>query len=241
MTTATKNPDPTGARPGGQRGARKGASLVDRAYQEIKRRILGNFYPPNLQVLEQDLAQQLGMSRTPVREAMIRLEREGLIEILPRRGMRVVPISPDDMHDIYEVLTCLEAQAAERLAERKPSKSDIAPMIAAHEDMEAALAEGDLESWAEADERFHRALLELSGNRRLSTMAFTVFDQVHRARMITLRMRPPPHQSNEDHRALIDAVLKGDGRKAYEVHHQHRYRAMLLLTDILARYNLQEL
>ena len=183
----------------------------------------------------------LGMSRTPVREAMIRLEREGLIEILPRRGMRVVPISPGDMRDIYEVLTCLEARAAERLAEQKPSRAELAPMIAAQEDMERALAGGDLDAWAEADERFHRLLLELSGNRRLCNMALTVFDQVHRARMITLRMRPPPRQSNEDHRALIDAVLAGDGRKAYQVHHRHRTRAMRLLTDILARYNLQEL
>ena len=69
-------------------------SLVDQAYREIKQRLMGNLYPPNLQILEQDLAVQLGMSRTPVREALIRLEREGLVEIIPRRGMRVVPISP---------------------------------------------------------------------------------------------------------------------------------------------------
>lgn len=216
-------------------------SLVERAYGEIKRRILGNFYPPNLQVLEQDLALQLGVSRTPVREALIRLEREGLVEILPRRGMRVVPVAPDDMREIYEVLTCLESWAVKHLAERRPSEAEAAPLTAAVEDMDRALDAGDLETWAEADERFHRLLLELSGNRRLAAMALTVFDQVHRARMVTLRMRPPPRESNKDHRAVVDAILAGDGPRAYEIHYRHRNRAMLLLIEILERYKLSQL
>ena len=219
----------------------KGPSLVDRAYREIKRRILDNFYKANLQVLEQDLALQLGMSRTPVREAVIRLEKEGLVEVLPRRGVRVLPISPDDMREIYEVLNCLEAQAAQRLAERKPSRTDVAPLIEAVEDMERSLDAGDLDAWANADDRFHRGLLELSGNKRLAAMALTVFDQAHRVRMTTLRMRPPPQQSNEDHRALLDAILAGDGPRAHQVHYQHRHRAMLMLLEILERYDLQEL
>ncbi|MCG8595221.1 MAG: GntR family transcriptional regulator [Kiloniellales bacterium] len=217
------------------------ASLVDRAYREIKSRIMGNRYPPSLQVLEQDLALQLGMSRTPVREALIRLEKEGLVEILPRRGMRVVPIAPEDMRDIYEVLTCLEARAAERLAERRPPKAELVPLIAAVELMETSLDQDDLDTWAQADEDFHRLLLELCGNRRLATMAMTVFDLVHRARMVTLRMRPLPKKSSRDHRALIEAILAGESRRAYELHYQHRHQAMRLLTEILKRYNLQEL
>lgn len=216
-------------------------SLVDRAYGEIKRRILGNFYPPNLQVLEQDLAHQLGVSRTPVREALIRLEREGLVEILPRRGMRVVPISPADMREIYEVLTCLESWAAGALAERRPSEAEIRPLAEAVEEMELALSEGSLDAWAEADERFHRLLLELAGNGRLTRMALTVFDQVHRARMATLRMRPLPLRSNKDHRAVVEAILAGDSRLAYDLHRRHREDAMALLTEILARYDLSEL
>lgn len=228
------------AQPGAPPRAQR-ASLVDQAYREIKQRIMNNSYRPNLQVLEQDLALQLGMSRTPVREALIRLEKEGLVEILPRRGMRVVPISPEDMREIYEVLTCLEARAAERLAERKPSPEELAPLIEAVERMEVALKASDLEAWAEADEKFHRLLLDLCGNRRLATMAMAVFDQVHRARMVTLHMRPLPRGSSRDHRAVIDAILKGDNTKAYEVHHRHRYQAMELLTEILKRADLQEL
>lgn len=216
-------------------------SLVERAYDEIKRRIMENHYPPGLQMLEQDLARTLNMSRTPVREALIRVEKEGLVEILPRRGMRVVPISVKDMREIYEVLTCLESRAAERLAARKPSEDEIAPLEAAVENMDRALAEGDLDAWAAADEHFHRTLLDLCGNRRLAGMAFTVFDQVHRVRMVTLRMRPIPYQSSLDHRAVIEAIRAGDGLTAYNVHRRHRQQAMELLTRILERNKLSEL
>ena len=210
------------------------------AYGEIKRRIMGNIFPPGLQVLEQDLAAQLGMSRTPVREALIRLEKEGLVEITPRRGMRVVPIAPDDMAEIYEVLTCLEARAAERLAETQPSEERLAPLIQAVDDMDAALeAPTDLEAWAAADERFHRLLLELSGNRRLTGMALTVFDLAHRARMVTQRMRPLPRKSSEDHRAVLDAILAGDAKRAAKAHREHREKAMKLLIGILERYKLE--
>ena len=213
-------------------------SRTELAYGEIKQRILGNIYPPGLQVLEQDLAAQLGMSRTPVREALIRLEKEGLVEITPRRGMRVVPIAPDDMAEIYDVLTCLEARAAQRLAESHPSRDDIAPLIRAVDEMDRALERHELDAWAEADEHFHRLLLEMSGNRRLAKMAFTVFDQVHRARMVTLRMRPLPKQSSKDHRRVLDAILAGDAEGAYEAHYKHRQDAMKLLIGILERYNL---
>ena len=176
-----------------------------------------------------------------MREAVIRLEKEGLVEILPRRGMRVLPISPDDMRDVYEILTALEPRAAQRLAERRPSRDELAPLLAALAEMEAALERGDLEAWAAGDERFHRCLLELCGNRRLAAMALAVFDQVHRARMVTLHMRPPPRQSNQDHRRLVEAILAGDGAAAYEIHREHRQSAMVMLTQILERHKLSEL
>jgi DNA-binding GntR family transcriptional regulator len=216
-------------------------SLVERAYAEIKRRIMRNLFRPGFQILEQDLAKTLNMSRTPVREALIRLEEEGLVEILPRRGMRVVPIAVGDMREIYEVLTCLESRAAERLAARKPSDPEIAPLEEAVGSMDRALADGDLDTWAKADDLFHRTLLELCGNRRLASMAFAVSDQVHRVRRVTLHMRPTPGQSNIDHRAVVEAIRAGDSRTAHDVHYRHRQEAMELLTRILERHELTEL
>ncbi|MGL6180774.1 MAG: GntR family transcriptional regulator, partial [Aestuariivirga sp.] len=88
-------------------------SSAERAYRALKDLILGNQLPAGSQLLEQEAAQRLGMSRTPVREAMIRLEQDGVVEIRPRHGMRVLPVSSRDMREIYEVLTALESAAAE--------------------------------------------------------------------------------------------------------------------------------
>lgn len=169
--------------------------LVEHAYREIKRCILGNVFKPNRRILEQDLAQRLGMNRTPVREAVIRLEKEVLVEVMPRRGMRILPVSPDDMREIHDVLACLEARAAQRLAERHPSAAEIAPPTEALDAMIAGLDADDLTAWAAADDR----------------------------------------------RAVLDAILAGDGRRAHDLHFQHRHDAMPRLTEILKRHNPREL
>src|ERR1044071_5104736 len=85
-------------------------SLKSSVYEALRRRILDNVWPPGHQALEQAIALELGVSRTPVREALIRLEREGLVQVIPRHGMRVLPMSAADMREIYEVLSALEGQ-----------------------------------------------------------------------------------------------------------------------------------
>ncbi len=216
-------------------------SLVEMAYEQVKRRILDNQYHPGYQALEQEVAEDLGMSRTPVREALIRLKHEGLVELIPRRGMRVVPIVADDMKEIYEVLTSLESMAAELLARSRPDARTLEPMVSATRDMETALTEDDLDAWAEADERFHRALIDLCGNRRLAHMANTVRDQGHRARMVTLRLREKPAASADEHHQLLKAIEAGDWQAARDVHYHHRKRASTELTDILEKYRLPQL
>lgn len=217
--------------------------LAEEAYRRLKERILNNELPPGFQALEQELAAQLGMSRTPLREAVVRLAEDGLVELLPRRGMRVLPVSPDDMREIYELLGCLEATAAELLAsQRLPADAPVLQELGAAIDaMDRTLASDDLDGWAVADERFHAALLDGCGNRRLARMAFAVGDQSHRARMVTLRLRPKPVRSNADHRAVLDAIRAHDAGTAREVHRQHRLTGMHTLLGILETYRLNRL
>ena len=98
------------AAPRSGKGGRE--SFAERAYRELKRRILDNRLTVGTQYMEQEVAELLSMSRTPTREALIRLANEGLVEIRPRHGMRIKPISLRDMREIYEVITALEASAA---------------------------------------------------------------------------------------------------------------------------------
>ena len=216
-------------------------TLADKVYAELRNRILQNAYQPGFQMLEQEVASELGASRTPVREALVRLEHEGLVELIPRRGFRVVPVVASDMKEIYEVLTSLETMASELLARRSATDEEIAPMVEATDDMERALENDDLSAWAEADERYHRSLIELCGNQRLINMALTVRDQGHRARLVTLRLRPTPHASTQEHRDVLDAIRNGDWKKAREQHYHHRMRANEELTEILDKYQLTQL
>jgi DNA-binding GntR family transcriptional regulator len=216
-------------------------SMVDAAYQQIRRRILDNVWPPGYQALEQELALALGMSRTPVREAMIRLRNEGLVEIVPRHGMRVLSVSPADMHEIYQVLTALECMAAELLARRKPGDDELKPLVAATRAMDKALKADDLDAWAAADERFHAHLVELCGNRQLQATVLNYWDRAHRARMFTLRLRPKPVNSTREHMKMVERLRAGDPAGAAEVTRAHRERASRELVAIFERYKLAQM
>ncbi len=216
-------------------------SLVDLAYRTIRRRILDNIYPPGQQALEQTLAMELGISRTPLREALMRLQEEGLVEVVPRHGMRVLPVSPTDMGEIYFVLTVLESAAAELLAQRRPSDSELKPLVDASRDMARALKADDLDAWAAADERFHQGLVELTGNQTLIDAVSRLGDRAHRARMFTLRLRPKPVNSTQEHMALLERIRAGDARGAVEVNRAHRQRASRELLGIFERYRLHQL
>jgi DNA-binding GntR family transcriptional regulator len=215
--------------------------LVEQAYQEIRARILDNLWSPGYQALEQEVALALGMSRTPVHEALMRLQQEGLVEVAPRRGMRVLPVSPTDMREIYEILTALECMAAEILGKRKPSSEELRPLVEATQAMEAALGRDDLDAWARADETFHQALVKLAGNKMLLDAVMGYWDRAHRARMFTLRLRPKPVNSTQEHMQLVDMLAAGDGAGAALVNRAHRERASRELLAIFERYRLQQL
>lgn len=219
------------------------ASLVEGAYDALKSAIRDNVFPPGYQGSEQEIATQLRMSRTPVHEALIRLQEEGLVRVLPRRGVLVCAISPDDMREIYEVIVALEGASAELIAAMPPERREpIAEELAAvNAAMEAALAGEKLVAWAEADGRFHQLLVERSGNRRLARMFHTIMDQSHRARMLTLRLRPKPALSVRDHAAIVKAIREGDATAARDQTKAHRLRARDQLLPLLRQLGMTHL
>lgn len=242
--SALRKPKPAATRSAAVRpiaSARPHGSRVEEAYAAVRQRILDNVYPPGYQALESALAAELSLSRTPVREALIRLANEGLVEVIPRHGMRVLPLLPSDMREIYVVLTALESAAAEILAGRRPSAAELKPLEEATADMTRALKADDLDAWAAADERFHQGLVELTGNRTLVDSVQRVADRAHRARMFTLRLRPKPVRSTQEHRALLDRIRAGDAAGAVTVYRAHRERASHELITLFERYRLSHL
>jgi DNA-binding GntR family transcriptional regulator len=215
--------------------------IAEQAYLELKRRIMENELSAGDQLMEGEVAEMLNISRTPAREAMVKLEAEGLVEVRPRHGMKVKAISASDMEEIYAVLTGLESTAAWQAAKGPRKPEDIQKLRDCVRQMDDSLMQKDLKSWAEADKAFHRQLVAMSGNSRLIELVDRYIDQSHRVRMLTLKLRPMPTQSNTDHADVVAAIEKGDADAARRIHRVHRENAGKLLVDLLESHGLNRL
>lgn len=211
------------------------------AVEKLRALIFSGELPAGSNHLESELALRLGMSRTPVREAALMLEAQGLLEVRARKGVRILPISVQDMEEIYDVLTVLESMAAGQAAEADLDDDALRGLTQAIADMDAALAEEDRDAWAEADDRFHTELVCLGGNSRIVSIVALMADQVRRARAMTLYLRPLPVQSNADHRAVLEAIAAGDGEQARSLHQTHRMAAKETLVSLLEQNRLRML
>ena len=222
-------------------GEPKTTTSTQRAVRELRELIFSGVLPPGSDHLENELAERLNMSRTPVREAALTLSAQGLVELRPRKGVRILPISPGDMAEIYDVLTELESLAAERAAKAGHSEADLKTLSQSVTDMDAALAIGDLEAWAQADDRFHTELVRLGGNSRIVSIVAMMQDQVRRARAVTLFMRPLPRKSNDDHRGVLNAIRDGNPDHARRLHRDHRQLARDMLIALLEKHRLRRI
>ncbi len=211
------------------------------AVDTLKDMILSNKLQAGSNHLEAELASLLGMSRTPVREATLILEAQGLVSVVPRHGVKILAISPKDMTEIYQVLTELECLSAELAATKNHADEEFHDAEKAIQNMETALLDEDLEAWAIADDKFHSELVRLGENHRVINIFDMYTDQVKRARMLTLRLRPIPTKSNEDHRKVLDAIKSGQSDIAAKVHKEHRVQAGKMLVELLEKFGLNNL
>jgi DNA-binding GntR family transcriptional regulator len=135
--------------------ASKMPSSSQRAVEELRNLIFSGELAAGSDHLETELATRLNMSRTPVREAALALEAQGLLEMRPRKGVRILALAPHDMREIYEVLTALESVAAYNAANAGYCDRELAGLAGAIDNMDVALDVGDLRAWADADDQFH--------------------------------------------------------------------------------------
>jgi DNA-binding GntR family transcriptional regulator len=193
-----------------------GKTLADRVYQEIRNRILYREWGDGHHALEQEIAEELGASRTPVRQALSRLQSDGLIKVIPRHGIRVLPMSPREVRETYQIFTRLESLAVELAAARHPSNTEFEPLEQANHEMAIAHEAGDVQTWTRADEAFHYHLVALSGNRVLNEVHQNFWGRALRARLTMLSLLAPPARSTGEHAHLLDAIREGNARLARE-------------------------
>lgn len=209
------------------------STRVDKAYARLKADILAGRLPPGFQAPEPDIADRLGMSRTPVREALIRLEAERLVDLIPRRGAKVLAISQQDIREVFEVLAALEALAAGEVAKGERSDRALGIIEEAVIAAENALAGGDMENWAVLDDRFHRLIVRSGGNVRLDEMISSLLNQVFRADIVLLRLNKGPAANSDDHRELYEAIRAGNQDKAAAIAREHRLAGLATMQHVL--------
>ena len=210
------------------------------AYTELKRLIINGALAPGSQWLEEELALRFGMSRTPIREALVRLEQDGLVIITPRRGVQVARLTRRDVVEVNDVLESLELLAVERVAALAPTPGDLAPLDDAVRAMDHGLATDDAAAWIAADFRFHASLISLTGNRHLIRTAHTYLERAHRFRVSSHALRGRPVASTTAHATTVEAIRRGDPHTAVAIHQLHKRRWAGELTQLFDRLGLVE-
>lgn len=192
---------------------RRPASLTQAVYEAIRDAIVNRTLAPGSRVTETALAKDLGVSKTPVREALLKLREIGLVEVDGPRGVRIIRPSRDSIHFVYEVREALETFAAQAAAERATEVDRARIHDAAKRCLSAARA-GDLNGFREWDIEFHAAIAKAVGNPRLSAMIDDLF-----ALIVTLRRRDAPYgpgsvECARAHVRVAEAIRRGDAPEA---------------------------
>ena len=208
------------------------ASVVDQVYEAIRERITSGSLPRGARVHQEDLAEELGVSRTPVREALRRLAAEGLVEMRTNRGARVADIDQGGMRGAYDARLVVEPGAA-RLAAARRLAEPLARMRAAVAAQRRSLR--SVERSFEANREFHLALVAASGNDYLlqlverlwvARIGATIYErQVETQERMVLDVR--------EHEQILEAIEAGDGRRAESLTRRHLADAMKRSLDIL--------
>lgn len=195
-------------------------SLSSRVFHTIRENILSGKYATNEELKEKSIGEELGVSRTPVREALRQLELEGLVTIIPNKGAYVVGISQKDIHDIYEIRSRLEGLCA-RWAADQITKEQLDELEENIYLSDFHSSKGNSEQVVELDNKFHEILYNASGSKELRHVLLDFHHYVQRVRKITLAVPDRALQSNEEHRKIVEALKKHDADQAEKLANEH--------------------
>ena len=200
-------------------------SLRGQVFQEIREDILKGKFKENEELREATLGKELGVSRTPVREALRQLELEGLVHIIPNKGAYVTGITEKDVHDIYMTRSMLEGLCA-RWAAEHISEEQIQEMEEVLLLTEYHLDRGNAEQLAELDGKFHEVLYDASQSRILRHILSDFHKYVQVARKRSVKKEDRAKKSLEEHREILNALRTGDADRAEELAHIHILNVM---------------
>lgn len=181
----------------------------------IKAAIIKGKFKPGEKISEGDLAESMGISRTPLREAFRKLENEGFIEIIRRKGAVVTGISTREVNDLYEIKSTLEGLAA-RLASANMKDKDIKKLEKINDELKDHIDRNDLEAFYRAHTKFHEVFVKLSENRRLIRMISNLNDHFKRFGIVSMTLPGQYESAIKQHEGIIRAFKSGDEKVVEE-------------------------
>lgn len=194
--------------------------LRDQVYHVIRRMIVTGLLKPGDIIHEMTIADQLGLSRTPVREAIMRISDEGLVHVRAQSGTYVASITRSEVEEAYLIRTALELEGVRRAAGAftEGHRRHLQAVIAAHR---AALERGDFAEAIARDDDFHRTITEINGLRRLWRVVDQSKAQMDRCRYLSLPQPGHGDQTIRQHEAIVDALAAGDAEAAHSAMRHH--------------------
>jgi DNA-binding GntR family transcriptional regulator len=216
-----QTPDTAKAKPhSGREPALDPRTLWQRVHEHLREEIISGRLTPGTELQEVALAESLGVSRGPVREALGRLAAQGLVTVRPRRGAVVRALSAEEFLEAYQVREALEVMSV-RLAVPKFTPDDVADMQRLIEEMSGFADAGDVQGFFEANAAFHQLFFEVAGNRMLTELYRQLRGQIDRHRLRSLQLRGNVRRSISEHRAILRAVRAGDAERAVHLVAEH--------------------
>lgn len=194
--------------------------LRDVVFNTLRQAILKGELKPGERLMEIALAEKLGVSRTPIREAIRKLELEGLVTMIPRRGAQVANITEKDLNDVLEVRICLEKMAIEKACNCM-TEENLQKLRRAGRDFERMIASGDLTKLTEADVAFHEIIYQASDNARLIQVLYNLREQIYRYRIEYLKEEDIRKLLAKEHEEIYQALKNRDVKKAQDITYMH--------------------
>ena len=209
--------------------------LRDVVFHTLRQAILRGELKPGERLMEIQLANKLGVSRTPIREAIRKLELEGLVLMIPRRGAEVAQITEKSLRDVLEVRRALE-ELAVQLACMRMTAEGIRKLWQAASEFEDVLGDEDITVVAEADVAFHDVIYLATDNERLISLLNNFREQMYRYRVEYLTKKECHEKLLAEHRELIQAIENGDCKRATEITSMHIENQVEVVSDTLRRH-----
>ena len=208
--------------------------LRDVVFNTLRKAILRGELKPGERLMEIQLANKLGVSRTPIREAIRKLELEGLVLMIPRKGAELAQITEKNMQDVLEVRKALEELSVQLACERI-TPEQVEEMKMAAEDFRKVLKSGDVTKIAEADVKFHDIIFAATNNQRLITLLNNLREQMYRFRVEYLKQKECYPQLLEEHDKLIALISGGEVEEACELMGRHIDNQASTVSDVIRR------